>query len=292
MTHALRISPVRSVLTVAAVAFASGFAGGPAAATAGAAFLPHQALYELSLVKSRGSNSINDARGRILYNFSGSACEGYTSEFRQVSELDSGEGKVTLSDLRSTSWEDGAGKSYRFKIDTRMNDADSSPVDGVAERDGDHVTVKLKLPVAKTFTLDGNTVFPTEQIQRIIAAAREGKSVLELQVYDGSDNGEKVYNTLSVIGQPIPGDRTVATPDPSTANDVMKSLTRWPVTVSYYDHDAPARDGEQTPVYAMSFELFENGVSRSLMLDYNDFVIAGAMGKFDVKDVKDSKPCK
>jgi hypothetical protein len=289
MTHALRISPVRSVLTIAAVALASGFAGGPAA---GAAFLPHQALYELSLVKSRGSNSINDARGRILYNFSGSACEGYTSEFRQVSELDSGEGKVTLSDLRSTSWEDGAGKSYRFKIDTRMNDADSSPVDGVAERDGDHVTVKLKLPVAKTFTLDGNTVFPTEQIQRIIAAAREGKSVLELQVYDGSDNGEKVYNTLSVIGQPIPGDRTVATPDPSTANDVMKSLTRWPVTVSYYDRDAPAKDGEQTPVYAMSFELFENGVSRSLMLDYNDFVIAGAMGKFDVKDVKDSKPCK
>ena len=49
-------------------------------------------------------------------------------------------------------------------------------------------------------------MFPTEQIQHIIAAAREGKSVLELTVYDGSDNGEKVYNTLSVIGQPIPGD--------------------------------------------------------------------------------------
>ena len=64
----------------------------------------------------------------------------------------------------------------------------------------------------------------------------------------------------------------------------MKSLTRWPVTVSYYDRDARAKDGEQTPVYAMSFELFENGVSRALVLDYNDFVISGAMGKFDVKD--------
>ncbi len=38
--------------------------------------------------------------------------------------------------------------------------------------------------------------------------------MLELTVYDGSDNGEKVYNTLSVIGQPIPGDRTVAAPRP------------------------------------------------------------------------------
>ena len=292
MARSLRILPTRSLAAIAAIAVASAISAGPSHAATSGVFLPHQALYELSLVKSRGSNSINSARGRILYNFSGSACEGYTSEFRQVSELDSGEGKVTLSDLRSTSWEDGAGKSYRFKIDTRMNDADASPVDGIAERSGDHITVKLKAPAAKTFTLDGATVFPTEQIQRIIAAARGGKSVLELMVYDGSDNGEKVYNTLSVIGQPIPGDRTIAAPDPSTASDVMKTLTRWPVTVSYYDRDAKARDGEQTPVYAMSFELFENGVSRALVLDYNDFVISGALGKFDVKDVKNAKPCK
>ena len=277
------------VLSIAATAFGQIFASGPAAAAASGPFLSHQALYELSLVKSRGSNAISGARGRILYNFSGSACEGYTSEFRQVSELDSGEGKLTLSDLRSSSWEDAGGKSYRFKIDTRMNDAASTPVDGIAERVGDHITVKLNQSVAKTFNLDGNIVFPTEQIQHIIAAARAGNSVLELTVYDGSDNGEKVYNTLSVIGQPIPGTKSIASPDPSTANDQMKSLTRWPVTVSYYDREAKAKDGEQTPVYAMSFELFENGVSRALVLDYNDFVISGAMGKFDVKD---SKPCK
>jgi hypothetical protein len=280
------VQTLRTSLGVLAI---SALVSAPAWAAATAPFLPHQALYELSLVKSRGSSPINSARGRILYNFTGSACEGYTSEFRQVSELDVGEGKVTLSDLRSTSWEDGAGKTYRFKIETRMNDADASPVDGIAERNGDHITVKLKQPVVKTFNLDGATVFPTEQIQRIIAAAKEGKSVLELTVYDGSDNGEKVYNTLSVIGQPIAGDKANASSDPSTTNEQMKQLTRWPVTVSYYDRDAKTKEGEQTPVYAMSFELFENGVSRKLVLDYNDFVISGALGKFDVKD---AKPCK
>ena len=261
----------------------------PAKVAAAASFLPHQALYDLSLVKSRGSNTVNSARGRIVYDFSGSACEGYTSEFRQVSELEIGEGKMMLSDLRSSSWEDADGKSYRFKIDARTNDNDSSPVDGIAERTGDHITVKLKQPETKTFTLDGATVFPTEQIQRIIAAARAGKSLLELSVYDGSDNGEKVYNTLSVIGQPIPSDKQAASPDPSTTDEHMKSLTRWPITVSYYDRDAQKKEGEQTPVYSMSFELYENGVSRALVLDYNDFVISGALGKFDVKD---AKPCK
>jgi hypothetical protein len=270
-------------VALAALAFsAAGFAE-----AASGPFLPHQALYDLNLVKSR-SNSINSARGRILYSFSGNACEGYTSEFRQVSELDSGEGKVTLSDLRSNSWEDAAGKSYRFKIETRMNDTAGSQIDGSAERDGDHIKVKLKLPSPKTFALDGAVVFPTEQIQRIIAAAKEGKSLLELSVFDGSDTGEKVYNTLTVIGQPISADRTASSPDPSTVDEHMKALTRWPVTVSYFDRDAQQKEGEQTPVYAMSFELYENGVSRALVLDYNDFVISGTLGKFDVKD---AKPC-
>ena len=92
-----------------------------------------------------------------------------------------------------------------------------------------------------------------------------------------------------MIGQAIPPDKATPSPDPSTTNEQMKSLTRWPVTVSYYDRDAKTKEGEQTPVYAMSFELFENGVSRALVLDYNDFVISGALGKFDVKD---AKPCK
>jgi hypothetical protein len=292
MSRTFRISSRHAsalLQTFVVAAMAAGPSAGRADAAANGAFISHQALYELSLLKSRGSNSVNSARGRILYSFSGSTCEGYTSEFRQVSEMSSGEDKTTLSDLRSTSWEDAAGKTYRFKIDSRMNDVESSPVDGIAERVGDHITVKLKQPQTKTLTLDGSIVFPTEQIQRIIAAAKQGKSVLEQTVYDGSDNGEKVFNTLSVIGQPIHGDKTIASPDPSTESDVMKSATRWPVTVSYYDHDAKAEEGEQTPLYAMSFELFENGVSRALVLDYNDFVISGALGKFDVKD---AKPCK
>jgi hypothetical protein len=282
-----RSFPLALVVAVGGMAVAANFAT-PARAAATGPLLAHQALYDLSLTKSRG-NTVDGARGRILYSFSGSACEGYTSEFRQVSELSSGEGKVTLSDLRSTSWEDGAGKTYRFKVDARMNESQSSPVDGIAERAGNSITVTLKQPVSKTFKLDGSIVFPTEQIEHIIAAAKEGKSLLELTVYDGSDNGEKIYNTLSVIGQPIPPDRQPAAPDPSTTSQQMKSMTRWPVTVSYYDRDAQAKQGEQTPVYAMSFELYENGVSRALVLDYNDFVISGAMGKFDVKD---AKPCK
>ncbi len=287
MRRARRISGCGSLaLLLSAVVFVPGATGAQAAPSV--AFLAHQAVYDLSLKTSRGNASVNNATGRILYNFAGSACEGYTTEFRQVSRLDAGESKTTLSDLRSTSWEDGEGKSYRFKIETRMNDADVTSVDGIAEREGTTVKVKLKKPKVKTFTIEG-AVFPTEQVKLIIEAARQGKSVLELVIYDGSDDGEKVYNTLTVIGQPIPGTKAPAKPDATTDNEKFKSQTRWPVTVSYYDRATKPNSGEQTPIYAMSFELYEDGVSRALSLDYNDFVIAGAMGKIDVKE---TKPCK
>ena len=148
------------------------------------------------------------------------------------------------------------------------------------------MTVKLKQPSAKTFTLGKDIVFPTEQVRRIIDAAHDGKSLLELDIYDGSEDGQKVFHTLTVIGQPVPGDRAPATPDVGSGTDTLKGMTRWPVTVSYYDKSARENAGEQTPEYAMSFELYENGVSRALKLDFNDFVIGGAMSKFDIKTAK------
>jgi hypothetical protein len=58
------------------------------------------------------------------------------------------------------------------------------------------------------------------------------------------------------------------------------------VTVSYFERNKPASD--QTPVYSISFELYENGVSRTLVLDYNNFSISGVLKALELKD---SKPC-
>ena len=176
---------------------------------------PHRAIYDLKLAKSRGSRGIEGVRGRILYDFSGSACEGYQLQFRQVSELDLGEGKAALSDLRSTTWEDGDGKKFRFNSENLFNEKRTDIVDGHADRNGEDVAVSLNKPKESNFTVPNTAVFPTEHMRRIIAAAREGKSVLEFPVYDGSESGEKLYNTLTVIGHQIePGDKA---PDDASA---------------------------------------------------------------------------
>jgi hypothetical protein len=280
-------SVLGTIIVMAAVALTGSFGARRATALTPAGELAsHRAVYELKLAQTRGNSPAVSARGRILYDFSGNACDGYALQFRQVSELDNGEGKVTLSDLRSTTWEDGAAKKFIFKSQNYLNETLVDSVDGQAERQRDKVAVSLTQPAAKRFDLEAAMVFPTDHMRRIIEAAREDKNILELPVYDGSEKGEKVYNTLTVIGGVIAPNVRVPT-DAAAGKEALAGLKRWPVTVSYFDKTA--RSGDQAPVYAIKFELYENGVSRALMLDYNDFAISGELTAIELRD---TTPCK
>jgi len=255
------------------------------------ALAPHVAVYDLKLTSSRGKRSIESVRGRIVYDFSGSACEGYALKFRQVTELDSGEGKVALSDLRTTTWEEGDAKSFRFKSENYMDEQQIGEVDGRAERARASVAVKLTKPEDKKLDV-GAVVFPTEHMRRLIEAARAGQSLLELSVYDGSDDGEKIFQSLAVIGRKIEPDPKSLLSDAAANQNSLAGLARWPVTISYFDKAKKKADddpSEQTPVYAISFEMYENGISRSLRLDYGDFVIDGEMTSLEVRP---AKPCR
>lgn len=258
---------------------------GPSAAAV--TLVPHRAVYDLKLLRSQGRRPVEAVRGRILYDFAGSSCEGYALRFRQVSELDSGEGKVTLSDLRATTWEDGAANNFRFASQNFLDSRAVDTVDGRAERKAGGVSVTLTKPTEKNVGLDRKIIFPAEHMRLIIEAALEGKTLLELPVYDGSETGEKVFNTLTVIGHEISHTAKPLT-DASAKIPALANLRRWPVTISYFDK-AGNKGGEQMPAYAIGFELFENGISRALSLDYGDFVISGEMNQLDVND---ATPCK
>jgi len=279
------VAAVVALATAAAAPGSDALAQGAAWSAQAVPLAPHRAVYDLRLAQSRGKQSLEAVTGRILYDFTGNACDGYSLNFRQVTELDSGEGTQTVSDLRSTNWEDASGLHFRFTLENRINGKEIDISEGAAERNGDSVTVAMKRPKARNLSM-GNVVFPSEHMRRIIAAAREGRSLLEAATYDGAETGEKAYNSLAVIGQPIPpGTRTPD--DPAGTQAALKGLTRWPMTISYFDR--AEKGGDQTPSYSISFELYENGIARNVKLDYGDFVLDGALTSLDLKD---EKPCK
>jgi hypothetical protein len=242
----------------------------------------HRATYELSLADNDGGKGVETARGRIVFEFTGSSCEGYTQNFRQVTELSGGDIGTRLSDMRSSTYEEGDGSGLRFNTETRIGQGPGEITDGFAQKQDGKIVVQIKKPKAGKLEIGPKVVFPTEQIRQLIQAGREGNATLSLKVFDGSEQARKVYDTFSIVGKAVSQDKDVEEPLRKAGWD---KLQRWPVTISYFE------DGQadsQKPLYVISFELLENGVTRALKLDYGDFGLKGELTRLDVLP---SKPC-
>lgn len=253
-------------------------AAGPAGAEEGAPprLAAHRAVYDLSLARSGGSRGVEGASGRIAVEFSGDACEGYALKFRQVVSLASGETGTRTVDARSDTFESPAGDSFRFRSQSEAGTPADTLVDGTAARTGDGaVGVRLSEPAPARFALAQGTIFPTGHLVRLLRAARGGERTVTAPVYDGSGDGRKVYDTLAVIGGPIePGAQPPV--EAPLADSATAGLRRWPVRLSYF---APG-EGDREPAYTMSFELYEDGVSRALSIDYGEFALNGDLTSF------------
>src|SRR5271155_2195985 len=249
-----------------------------ARAQSGVPLASHRAAYEISLVDSYDARTPNSqtpvaASGLIAYEFTGSACEGYASSFRQLTELQRSEGEPISSDIRAITFEDGDAKGLKFQIDSQSEGNPGPAIVGSARRaeTGD-TTVALSKPSSETLNLGRDILFPTEHIERIIAQAKQSGGAMQARVYDGSDTGKKVFETLTVIG------KQATTPSPDSAfADTLGKIRRWPVTVSYFDEAAK----DAPPEYILSFDLYENGVSGTLKLDYGVFALTAKLSKLE-----------
>jgi hypothetical protein len=249
-----------------------------ALAEAGPRLAQHRAVYDLSLAKSEGgSRGVESARGRIALDFAGDACEGYATKYRQVTVLESGESGTRTSDLRTTSFESADEKSFQFKTENSSDRRASETLDGRAEQRSGAVAVSLRQPKREDYTLPGEGFFPTAHMKRLIEAARAGERTASIKVFDGSDDARKVYDTLAVIGARL--DPSASQPaEAPLRQPALAKVPRWPVTLSYF---GPG-EGERTPIYVLSFELYENGVSGALRLDYGSFALKGEVTSFEI----------
>src|SRR5262249_626463 len=153
----------------------------------------------------RANTSVTELSGRMVYELTGSACEGYTQTMRFVTNMVGPDGKSTITDLRSTSWEEGAGNRMRFESSQLRDDTRAEATQGEAARaaPGGEVKVELREPQKKTLAIPARTYFPVQHSIALIAAARAGKTTFRADLYDGSETGEKVYDTTAVIGRPL-----------------------------------------------------------------------------------------
>ena len=160
----------------------------------------------------------------------------------------------------------------RFQVESQGRDP-SPAVVGTASREiGGDLRVQLTKPSSKSIDFGHDVLFPTQHIERLIEAGRKGERIVQARVYDGSETGAKIFATLAIVGKEASG------PGVDDGITGLRGVPHWPVVVSYFDEASK----ESTPDYTLTFDLYENGVSGTLKLDYGQFALNAKLKSLEI----------
>lgn len=219
----------------------------------------------------------------MVYAFTGSPCDGFTTRFRFVMSIQSGEEK-RITDQQTTTHEDGDGRSFSFSTRNFVNNTLDREIRGHAEATDEGLTVELSKPQAAAYRLpDG--LFPTSHLGDLIERAGRGETFYETAIYDGSDDADAVLTTTVFVGQPAPAADSDAE---KKALGTLGDEPAWPVSIAYFRRDQQGSDG--LPLYRVDFRLHPNGVTRTLTMDYGDYTLAGRLVDLTMLDSPASCP--
>ncbi|WP_309086270.1 cell envelope integrity EipB family protein [Chelativorans sp.] len=240
------------------------FPGMGAGAAFGQGLMPHRAVYDLALLQTSDESEISGLTGRWVFEFAGSACEGYTLKSRIVMRFEMGEGPSVV-DQQVTSFEEADGKTFRFITKSFVDQQAESEVRGTARLEGDRTVVDYEQPeqAERTFA---PTLFPTAQLSELLDKAAAGERFYQSSIFDGTEFTDEAVQVSVVVGEPKPvsdGD-----PEKKALGALAKDEFR-PVTAAYFDGEQ--KDGEETSDYNVSFKLHEGGLQRDMVIRYAEY---------------------
>jgi hypothetical protein len=235
------------------------------AMAAGPSLAAHRAIYDISLKSAEERTGIDGAQGRMVIEFLGSGCEGWTINFRMMNQFFLSGGKSRVLDSRSSMWESGDNDKLRYVQSQYVDSQLQEEKELKAElRDGKAAGTMTK-PKVEAFTLPDGVAFPVGHQLKLVEAAMAGKTRDETLLYDGSDGANPAV-AITFIGNK----QQAGSPTTDEKLKGVSGLTGWPVTISYYK---PQKPDQETPDYQVNMMLYQNGVSGDMTLNYGDFVL-------------------
>jgi hypothetical protein len=236
-------------------------------ANAASPLAAHRAVYDISLKSAEERSGISGARGRMVIEFAGSKCEGWTVNFRMINQFSLRGGKQRTLDSRSSMWESGESDQMRYVqsqfVDSKLQEEKEIRARLAADKSGGSGAITK--PGKEAFDLPEGVVFPVGHQLKIVRAAEAGESRDETLLYDGSDGGNPAI-AITFIG--TKKDAVAGVTDNKLKS--VNGLVGWPVSISYFK---PEKKDQETPDYQISMMLYENGVSGDMSLNYGDFVL-------------------
>lgn len=260
--------------------FKSGLALVLITASAQAATLAsHRAIYDLSTSRLDSGSGYSSIEGRLAYELTGTACDGWAVTYRIANRYVQAEKGTQVLDTQLTTWESGDGLEMNLSqkqfVEGNLDSEEKLKVK--RENANQEAIGQMSKPKELDFTVPSEALFPSTHQLHLLDAAKKGVTRDSSIVFDGSNN-EKTYKAISFIGK-IRAPGSFAPDKENSETSPLRSLQSWPITISYFPTDD---EKVEKPVYQASFNMYENGVSTDLVLDYGTYALKGKLAKLDM----------
>ncbi|AQX28136.1 MULTISPECIES: EipB family protein [unclassified Bartonella] len=247
--------------------------------------VPHRAVYDFHLDNVSRKMTIVGISGRMVHEFMGSTCQGYTTRVSFINRIYTEDMPVRLISQEVKVYETDDGNKFHFNIKNTIGQNIANNTEGIAERTKDEILVKLKKPKENVYKL-AKADFPITLLKNIIRQAKAGHNFYNSTLFNGENGADRVVKESFVIGEKR---RTV----PDSEMKELKKINKngyWPIIVSHFDD---TKNKEGLPIYRSSFNLYENGVMNDIFIDYGDFSIRSKLKSLQFFDTKnDLDNCK
>jgi len=237
--------------------------------------ISHRASYELFLSHKEEGQAIDAVAGTLDLEWN-KVCDGYTVLHNTVLDLFYENGERSLSGWSLASWESKDGQRYRFTTRSTLENDNIETLKGEAEIKKDERTGKVFFtsPEEKTLPLEKNSYFPTSHMIALAEHFTSGGKVFFINLFDGTmqDSGlalsAVLLKTLNIGDLPeIPSEET----------DVDLSLLDSPAWQVKFTAWLDDKQAEGMPDHEQEFLIHQNGIVRTMVLDYGPLKIKAVL---------------
>jgi len=243
---------------------------------------PHRAIYEVELESAEERSGIKGMSGRIVYELKGNECEGISVRYRFLTRINTGRDSFT-TDQQTATYESPDGKEFVFDTKSFVNDQADQKVSGSAMRENGEIKVTLQGDTPRELDL-GEGIFTTSHLVDIMRAAKGDQRFMVHDVFDGSGDADTILNSATVIGAPRAVEEALEGEKLENL-DAIISRKAWPVTMSYFNK-VQDNSGEAVPIYEASFFLYDDGITRQLMMRYPDYELRASLTSLEYFDTE------
>lgn len=216
-----------------------------------------------------GSQAVDvaSAEGLMVYR-AAHECGGWTIENRTVIRYSQTSGDTVEDKWVFASWESDDALTYRFRV-LHGSDDEQNRIAGTAklEHAGGPGLASYSAPEATMTELPAGTLFPTDHLGRLIAAAEGGEKIFSRVVFDGTTE-ENPY-LVNVLIAPLPPS---AASSPAHAAGVPAAPMYWTRGAFF-----PYRANSEVPEFEMTIELRVDGIAERVEQVFEDMTLRGTL---------------